>query len=719
MSAPRTRLGLAALAVAGASLASVVLVNALAPRLGVRIDVTATGEHRLAPRTRAILASIDRPVRIVIATDFSTVDPRARQRVEDVLDQVRRAHPRVSTAMIDVGSPAGLPEFKGVVRGLASAWKGPIDRRTGQLRAASDAVSALASALESTVAPSLAALREAATGTDDAAMDLRRYLESRGTEARLVARELRGAIAQSQERLAAQVAGSALPRLGEARDALLPPADQALSRLDGLSRDLSRLSPSVAEGVRQSARALETLVRQARDASAVALDPVRRAAPLEIERVVGALQAGSCVLIVAEPDPRWGRPEAGPTENGARGGAIAGIEPTELFPPGEWLDAAGLARADVRRRAEELLATALASLDTPHRPILVLTHAERGSVLPLFGAVQDRLRLRGMDLAEWRVLQSPDAAPALSDLNPGGRRPVVYVSIAPDSAAGTGPGGEPTGAVRAGMLGAALALVAERGDPVILSMNPSILPGTGQPDPTVAVLSRFGLEAHTGAPIVEEEQTPQGRAIRTEFAVRPAAGEHPISGAVANLATALVWPVAIAAAPGPTAASHSVIASLAASERAWGESQWLRVWQTPAAQRPLMRDPPRFDQGRDTRLDAYPVIVAASRPLPDGGEQRLIAVGTNAWLVDPVIRQSATIDGRTVDVFPGNLELLEAGLAWLTGQERLIARSATAQATPLVRELDPGTLFWLRVGVIAGMPGGTLVLLLLARALRR
>lgn len=706
MRPPRVRLALAAATVALAGLVSVVLLNVLAARVDVRIDVTATGEHRLAPRSAAILDAIDRPVRVVIATDFSTVDPRARERVVDVLDQFRRRQPRLSTALIDVASPAGQARFRELVRELARAWEPDITRRVGDIRGACRAADDLAEALEQSIAPALSALRESVPGSDDAALNLRQYLESRAAEARLTARDLRQAAADADTHLATHVAGTPLPLLEDARQALLAPGDQAVQRLDHLMRDLSRLSPAVPDEVRRAARGLETLVKPPRDEAAVTLDALRRASPLDLERVVGALRAGSCVLVIAPPE-------------GPHPAALAGIEPTELFPPGEWLDAAGLVRADVRRRAEELLATALGSLLAPHAPVVVLTHAERGSILPLFQAAAERLRLRGMDLAEWRVLQNPEQPPTLADLNPQGRRPVVYLSIAPDSSSGTGPGGEPAGPARAALLGSALALVAERGSPIILSMNPSVLPGAGQADPTVAVLSRFGLEARTGTPIVEEDLTPQGRTLRTEFAIRPSAGEHPIADAVSNLATAVVWPVAIVPTGTPTLASHAVIARLEGSERRWGESQWLRVWQTPTAQRHLLRDPPRFDAGRDLRLDDYPVIVAARRPLPDAGEQRLLAVGTNAWLVDPVIRQSAVVDGRNVDVFPGNLELLEAGVAWLTRRENLIARSATAQATPLVRDLEPNALFWLRAALIAGLPLAVLLLMAITRLLRR
>ena len=88
--------------------------------------------------------------------------------------------------------------------------------------------------------------------------------------------------------------------------------------------------------------------------------------------------------------------------------------------------------------------------------------------------------------------------------------------------------------------------------------------------------------------------------------------------------------------------------------------------------------------------------------------QRLVIVGSNSWYSDHVMGEAATVDGRIVPANPGNIELMEASIYWLAGQDDSIAQSATARAVPLIRSLDRGTLRLLRWVAIAGLPGAVL-----------
>jgi hypothetical protein len=90
--------------------------------------------------------------------------------------------------------------------------------------------------------------------------------------------------------------------------------------------------------------------------------------------------------------------------------------------------------------------------------------------------------------------------------------------------------------------------------------------------------------------------------------------------------------------------------------------------------------------------------------------QRLVVIGSNSWFTDQVMGEAASVDGRIVPANPGNLELMEASIYWLAGQDDAIAQSATARAVPLIRSLDPGMLSLLRWLAIAGLPGAVLAL---------
>ena len=73
---------------------------------------------------------------------------------------------------------------------------------------------------------------------------------------------------------------------------------------------------------------------------------------------------------------------------------------------------------------------------------------------------------------------------------------------------------------------------------------------------------------------------------------------------------------------------------------------------------------------------------------------------------------------RVALVSPGNAELFEAAVLWLAGQDELIATSAGARSTAMVKPLSPGSLTALRWGLIAGLPLMTLGLGILWRLAR-
>jgi hypothetical protein len=87
---------------------------------------------------------------------------------------------------------------------------------------------------------------------------------------------------------------------------------------------------------------------------------------------------------------------------------------------------------------------------------------------------------------------------------------------------------------------------------------------------------------------------------------------------------------------------------------------------------------------------------------------RAMVVGSTAWMLDPTW---AAVDAASGGLSqPGDIELFEAGVAWLAGQDGLIGASVTARPMPLIRPMDPGLVSGLRWGLIAGLPLGVLVI---------
>lgn len=74
---------------------------------------------------------------------------------------------------------------------------------------------------------------------------------------------------------------------------------------------------------------LPRAIAAARDQAAQALDPILRLTKPDLRRVADVVSKGAAVLVIGPPDK-----------------GMTAIEFTSLFPPGEWLNATGVARAD-------------------------------------------------------------------------------------------------------------------------------------------------------------------------------------------------------------------------------------------------------------------------------------------------------------------------------------------------------------------------------------
>lgn len=482
------------------------------------------------------------------------------------------------------------------------------------------------------------------------------------------------------------------------RDACKPIFDQ----LAELTRQLRLITTNEAAPAptREAVGTLPDRVQAAKDAAGAGVDAARSLPRLDLQRVGEALRSGSCVLVIAP------------------GAGIRAVEFRALFP--DEANAAG--RADTRRHAEELFASAIGSIENPVRPIVVIAHAEGKKFFgdfPIFTTLGERLARRGIDLVEWAPVIEPEPT-ALATLDPAGARPVVYASFAPDSGAASAGAGQLPGPERAAKLGAALTALADAGKPLLISINPSVIATYGQPDPTVSVLERFGLSADSGKPLLKEQISAQGRNVETDQSVVAGEGTHPILRAVRGLPTLVPWPIPLKAkgANGASGGEITALTTIADDASTWGESQWLRLWQTPRAQRGTSPDLPVFDANRDVRGGPWMVAAAAQIPGPRGTPQRLVVVGSNSWFIDQVTQRQAEIDGRVIDANPGNIELFESSVLWLAGQDDLIAQSPEAASIAIIRPIAAEQLSMIRWAIVAGLPVLVLVVGGLYRVVR-
>ncbi|MEA5557619.1 hypothetical protein [Nodularia spumigena] len=705
----RVRYGLLTLAIAACSLIAFGSLIAIGEHTRQRFDVTSTGEHRLAPRTVQILGNLSGSTEIILAFDRREVLPEARVALSDVVDELDRASDRLTTTFIDTGSSRGSDQLREVLERLATRDQELIRSLSEVLESSIRELEATALLIESRLASELERARDLLPSTDPA----HAAFQERASLLRISARDAMAGAASARAAATELHGAVPIPRLDEAVRLLLAPAQTIDAQLDALARELSQYGRSEAgtPPARDQARATSQSAEQARGVLARAIDRLRTTRPPPVLRVARAIESDRAILLLGE-----------------REGALVGLDPDSLLAP------VGVSNADLRRRNEELLATALASLTIPSSPIVVLMHAENPGLLAranLYQQLTDRLGSRGVDVVLWPLAIST-SEPPLREIDPDRLRPVVYIVLSTDSAAQGRSGSLLPGPERVERLGNALKSLVERGESVLLSVSPSLIPTTGAPDPMVAFLEPLGLRAQTARPLISERLTPGGRVVTTPIAITSVgdgdamAKAHPIAQAVRGLPTFMAWPIRLVLDPNAIP-QGATISPLYTHTHAfmWGESQWIGLWQIPLEAQANAAPAPARDDRDEVIAPDEPVVLAAAveRRLSDR-VQRLIVVGTHSygqfgWFADPITQDQTVIDGRSVAAHPGNFELLDASISYLAGHDELIAQSPGAQSAPLIGQLAPERLSLIRFLLVIGMPLGVLLGGLLFRLFTR
>lgn len=671
-------------------------VIASSRRVRAQIDLTGSGEHRLSERTRGILADLDATYDVVIAGDMSSVDPMGRRRTADVLDAMGRETERVRIRSIDTSSSAGMREFDALMADLAKAHKNDTDAQVRTLTSAIETSGRLAEALQNQ-SEQMLDVKAGVLSMDETGENLRRLLESDAARCRIIAETLNRSSRLAKAALEQRIAGTEIPAIDTAATELEASLNSAGTDLTGIARradELTRLS-EVPVDARDRLKPIAASLRSLRETTDTAADSVSRLQVLPIVAVARTLERTSAALVI-------GPPRAG---SGA-GGSIRAIPFEELFP-GRRVDAQGTGAPvlDLRTRAEELISTALVALGPAgeRAPIVVITHdmpLRLGPAFQPFTALVSRLRLRGMEVLEWPTALDADP-PALTKLDPGGKRPVVYVTL-PRTVTSA------ESAVQMKRLADAQNRLVGDGRAVLISMNVSTRPATRDVDPLAECLIPLGVSADTGRPILRQVQGPKGRVVTADhFTTETVGGAteegHLIARAVHGLRCHFPWPVAITQAEGATDTKFTPIIQIRDAD-AWGESEWLPFAQVRAEERALIANPPSKDSASDDGAGAW-TLAAAVEATRKGTKQRAVVVGCTPWFLDDATQvQLGVVDGCPVYRAPGNMELFEASIYWLAGQDQLIARSATAESIPLIPALGEGQMRLIRWMLIAGLP---------------
>lgn len=398
--------------------------------------------------------------------------------------------------------------------------------------------------------------------------------------------------------------------------------------------------------MREAARRMASLA----DACRAAQDLVDRLPPLRLSEVASALRAPP-VLVVS-------------TETGC-----AAVPAWRLME--------GAASAD------DAVAASLAAVQGAPRSAAVFVHAMQRSPLEAtspgsdFALVADALRGARLRVEAWNPSQAP--RPAVRDA-----RTRAWIVVPPLERRSL-----EADASEQALLEATQRLLRE-GEPVFLLTAPSVAAAMGVRDPWAGMLQSQGLEARTGAMLVElsaRSETERQLRTTTEEIVP---GTHPAAGALRGRVS---WPAAIPLQLRPTGPWRAeAIACVPARPSVWIEED-PRVISKGTDRIPLERG---VKDG-----ECVPVLAVA-----EGEGRRVALAGGVSWALSA---SAGIADVRGALQHPGNRDLFVATVRWLVGDEPASVRENSGRGA------------WLRAtGAILWMPAlGMLVTPLIVAASRR
>lgn len=670
---------------------------ALADRHRVRLDVTATGEHRLAEQTLRLLGSIEPGERfeLVVAADLSRVDPRAWQALLDVGSELEARGPVTLTALDGAQARAGL---EALVQRLAQREAAEIEGQARALDRAATELQRAAQIVESEVASSLSAAADAA----GEGSQLGRVMRQRAQAAPRLAADLRDVAASVRQALQEPIMpGVAVPAMDEAISAITAPSADAVSQLALLADEARAIvqDRSFSEGVRRSASDLSRSARAAQDLAAAAQSAAQQLQVLDTIRVLRTVDGSAAAILVG--------PES----------AVA-IDAQTLLPPPGVLRPEAATGPSLRGRVEGLVSTAMLTALDPSRPIVVVAHAEESRFIERQGALGiaiAHLRRQGVEVLEWPLMLEPEP-PGLLRLDPSGARPVIHLVLNTNTSVRSP---DPMAArpdERAAKLGELVSRLVEAGAPLIVNVTPSEVVVGGGVDATAAPLAAFGLHARSGFTLLDRPT--EGGPVEHDMLVRSEAAVHPLQGAVAQLLAYMPWAVPIEHR-GEGAAWPLLVVE---DEDAWAESAWSGYRRVPRAERPLVGNPPTPDADADDVQGPWTIAWAAEREVAGDGQSdrgRIVVVGSNDWLADDILSSGQSIDGRMAASYPGNLALLDAAVLWLAGRDGFIAPTVSSSSVAMIGPIDDRVLSALRWGLVLGVPALILLVGGLWRVLRR
>jgi hypothetical protein len=662
-----------------------VVANYFAHRPEARwtFDATKTRAYSLSAQSRELLAELDGRWTIALVMARDDEDSAAIRQVDEVLRRYAQETDAISVIQIDPTDPASLGKYEALLAQLRSneaetieAYEKALDRAVVAFRDLQLFAQRQASQLQRAL--SLLEPDDAARTRIQQRLGLLGLLADEGDQVLEVVAEAR----RTNE-------AQPIPDYETARSILAQALAQWADELYAMAEIYRgwRTDPEASAVLTRFAANVMPEYEELAGRLAGAADPLARLPELELASVGRQLQSGELAVIIGPP-----------------GAAVVPSE--QLFPKlnvrtlGE-----GQVAFDRRFRGEQVISAAIRSLRVEHMPLVVFVHtgprslfrqsAEHADVV----GVASTLRAQRFDVREWNVVEGD--VPVAED-----GQPTVWVIVPPAQRESLEPDENERALIR----------MTERlisdGEPVLLSVYPSLLPRYRQSDPWQMVAGPLGLQPDTGNVVFEAAPAGGGDLVyQTWQMIEVYSADHPICRAVNGQRTQFEWPVPITVREDtPSEVRYSVLASVMPGANRWLEDDWLNKQRSMET---VERGEPFAQPGA--------LAIAAERPHPvESGTQRAIVVGSGSWMLSRIADAASSIGGgRAVLRYPGNQEFMLASTAWLAGMDELIAPSPVSQQVARLDEIDDqATATWALIAIV-GAPFVCLLLGVVVWLVRR
>jgi ABC-2 type transport system permease protein len=637
--AGRWRIALGLVFAAVIAIAAVGMADA--PRLRVAADMTKSRAYTLSDDTRTMLAALTGDWQISVI--LSAPDAGVARQVDEVLARIADCPTKdgsIRASRVDPTQPSDAARYESALESVQMRDATALVQYAKAIRVGRDAFDRL-TRVAAVQVPLLEDLVTALPAQDSARAELDAL---RGGFVQLVTQKR--AFDRSIDQLRSASDARPFPDEARAASALAANLKHWSEELAAAARALGERaaqhvdSAALAAWLEGAPAEFTALARELR----IAQDELDRLPPLWGAEVGAALAVGDCAIISGPAGvttvPGW------QLVSGSSGGSIA---------------------FDRRFRGEQAIASALRALKVGKPPVAVFVHAGAlGLLRPSadgndFAAAADALRGARFDVREWTPADGPQ--PVV-----GAGTTMVWIIIPPSDRDSV----DESPRERA-LLSVARRLVAQ-GQPVLLSVGPSLLPLLGQQDPWGTLLHGRGMVAQTGRTVLEMVPTGPDRAETSAVQSIVAGGtDSAVGRAIDGQRMRLDRPIPLQS--DPAASGVSVVVAIEPAAERWIEDDWRRDLKG------------RMEAPESKRFDAAVPVVLASDPV------RAMLVGSPTWMTTAVADAADALGGGRVALRnPGNRDLLVNAVAWLAGRDDLLAGSGAGREVGRLPRLSRATV---------------------------